>query len=393
MTKAARNAQSNAFAGLGDILGTSDLAGLVEDAHQDYSMVRIAEITVKDQDRKEFEDAENTLADLAADILKRGVLQPILLRKTQDGYELVAGERRLRSSVIAGLDRIPAIIRTMTDAEAAEAQFVENIHRKNLTQIEEAGRIQREIDALGSTDAFLAKYNKQRPWLSKTLGLLKLPEESRRLVTENISADLEVINKVRQVEKVNPDAAKDLIDTLKTGRGKVDARKTADTALKLVKPPKKPAKGTPTIPPAAVKASDAKNFASAKSEAAGENFADAKLNGAPVFSPASALDTVFTNLQAPGATVKKALGGLSESDRADVGAWLYTFYDAGRHAAMEKRNRAERMASAVLQGLASNQFAGSGAGALALVAFVHGTEGETDYDLTAVIKTALPRSK
>jgi ParB family transcriptional regulator, chromosome partitioning protein len=395
--KTARKPAANAYAGLGTILGSSPLANLVQDAPQSYSVVSIAEITVKEQDRKEFEDEQNTLADFAADIKKRGVLQPILLRKMPEGYELVAGERRLRASKLAGLDRIPAVIRIMTDAEAEEAQFIENIERKNLTQIEEATRVQREIDALGSTDAFLAKYNKQRPWLSKLLGLLKLPEESRRLVSENISADLEVINTVRQVEKANPAAARDLVDTLKKGRGKVDARKTATTALKQVKPPKKaPATKSDASPatPAAAQAANANNFAPAKSGGTGtENFADAKIDGAPVFSPATALDTVYASLQQPGATVKKSLATLSEGDRADVGSWLYTFYDAGRHAMTAKGTRAELMASAVLQGLNSGEFATNGAGALALVAFMHGAEGSTEYDLTAVVKTALPRSK
>lgn len=390
--KTARQPAKSAYAGLGDILGSSPLANLVQDAPQSYSVVSIAEITVKEQDRKEFEDAENKLSDFAADIKKRGVLQPILLRTTADGYELVAGERRLRASKLAGLDRIPAVIRTMTDEEADEAQFVENIERKNLTQIEEAARIQREIDELGSIDAFLAKYNKQRPWLSKTLSLLKLPEESRRLVTESISADLEVINKVRQIEKVNPIAAKEVVDALKKGRGKEDARKTAETALKLVKPPKKVTKEAETPQAATVDAPTPENFASAKSERVDENFADAKFGGAPVFTPANVLNTLYTGLQQPGATVKKTLDGLSESDRTDVGAWLYTFYDAGRHA-VAAGNRAESTASAVLHGLANNEFSGSGTGALALVAFLHGAEGETEYDLTAVLKTALPRSK
>ncbi|BCF95406.1 ParB/RepB/Spo0J family partition protein [Paraburkholderia largidicola] len=383
MTKAARNAQTNAFAGLGDILGASELTGLMEESHQDYSMVRLDEITIKEQDRKEFEDAEQTLADLAADIKKRGVLQPVLLRNTADGYVLVAGERRVRASKIAELERIPAIIRTMTDDEAQEAQFVENTHRKNLTQIEEAARIQREVDELGSVDAFLSKYNKNRSWLSKTLSLLKLPEESRRLVTENISADLEVISRVRQVEKQDPQAARDLVDTLKATRGKVDARKTSDAALKKAKP-KKAAQQ-----PAAPVAADTKP---AKADIVASNgFADAK-NGAPVFSPTDALDAIHAQL-ARGESVKKTLASLQEQDRAEVGAWLYSFYDAGQHAMKAKGTRAELLASAVLKGLADNQFAHDGAGALALAAFLHGTDVHAEYDLSSVLKAAATSSK
>jgi ParB family chromosome partitioning protein len=377
-----RQAATSAYAGLGDVLSGSGLMDLIEDADESYSMIRIAEITVKGQDRKEFEDAENLLSDFAADIKVRGVLQPILLRKMPDGYELVAGERRLRASVIAGLDRIPAVIRTMTDKEAADAQFAENIQRKNLTQIEEAGRIQRDLDELGSIDAVLAKHNKQRPWLSKMLGLLKLPEESRRLVTEHISADVEVINKVRQVEKANPVAAKKLVDELKRGRGKVDARKQADTVLRQIKPTKKPVGSKPV-----------NGAASAAGKSKTSNFADAKNSSMPALSPEKALNAAYRALLTAGATPKKALASMSPEERTDVGAWLHAFFDGGQQATKSPAQRASKLTRAVLEGLASNQFASTGAGALALVAFLLGAGGEAEYDLLDVLKVAIPHAK
>lgn len=107
-------------------------------------------ILVKNQVREEFEDEENPLSELADDIKQRGILQPILVRPVQGGkYELVAGERRFRAAKLAGLKAIPAFVKSMTDEEAAEAQFIENIRRKNLTLQEEAQRIQRDLDACG----------------------------------------------------------------------------------------------------------------------------------------------------------------------------------------------------------------------------------------------------
>lgn len=369
MSKAAQKSQENAFAGLGDILGDSGLADLVEDAHQQYSMVRCTEIIVKRQDREEFEDDENRLSDLAETIKEDGVVQPVLLRDTVDGLVLIAGERRLRASILAGEQRIPAVIRKMTDEQADRLQFIENIHRKNLTQIEEARRLQRDLDKLGSVDAVLAKYKQNRSWLSKNLGLLKLPEEARRVITENISADLEVINQVKQVEKVDPAAARALVDTLKATRGKVDARRTAGEVLKTVKPKKeKPAAQQ-------VQASQTANFA------------DAKNSTPPVFNPAAALNAIHAEICA-GNTPKKALGSLQDADRDEVNMWLYTFYDAGQHAMKGKGARADLLAAAVIKGLASNQFSQAGAGALALVAFLHGADGQAEYDLQAVLKTA-----
>ena len=229
---------NNAFAGAADILGAG-IDALFANTGAQYSVIPLDMIEVKAQIREDFEDEENTLEDLAASIKARGVLQPILLRPTDSGYELVAGERRYRASKLAGLADIPAYIREMTDEEADDAQLAENIHRKNLTQIEEAKKIQRDLDRLGSVEAVLEKHQKSRPWLSKMLALLSLPEQAKRLVTENVSADVEVINTVKTVEKADPVKAKALVDELKKTRGKENARDKAAAVKEEVKPSKK----------------------------------------------------------------------------------------------------------------------------------------------------------
>ncbi|WP_233341878.1 ParB/RepB/Spo0J family partition protein, partial [Xylella fastidiosa] len=148
--------KENAFAGASDALGAG-IDALFADQGAQYSLIPLDMIQVKTQIRESFEDEENTLEDLAASIKVRGVLQPILLRPNSDGYELIAGERRYRASKLAGLEQIPAYIREMSDEEAEDAQMAENIQRKNLTQIEEAKKIQRDLDKLGSVDAVLEK--------------------------------------------------------------------------------------------------------------------------------------------------------------------------------------------------------------------------------------------
>ena len=127
----------------------------------------------------------------------------------------------------------------MTDEEAEDAQLAENIHRKNLTQIEEAMKIQRDLDRLGSVEAVLEKHHKSRPWLSKMLSLLNLPEQAKRLVIENVSADIEVINTVKTIEKLDPVKAKALVDDLKMTRGKENARDKVAAVKEEVKPSKK----------------------------------------------------------------------------------------------------------------------------------------------------------
>jgi ParB family chromosome partitioning protein len=145
---------------------------LLESQGAELLTVSLDMIEVKAQVREIFEDEENTLADLSASIIAYGVLQPILLRPMEDGYELIAGERRYRASKLAGLESIPAYIREMTDEEAEDAQFAENIHRKNLTQIEKAKKIQRDLDRLGSVKAVLELHQKSNAWLSQIRFLL-----------------------------------------------------------------------------------------------------------------------------------------------------------------------------------------------------------------------------
>jgi len=343
-----------------------------------FSQIPLDDIEIVEQVRSELDDEYNSLVDLGRDLRKRQA-QNIIVRPNKPGrpkpYLLVAGERRVRGALAEGLTELWALVAELTDEEAEELQMAENIHRKNLTQIEEAKRIQRDLDTLGSVDAVLAKHNKSRAWLSKIQSLLTLPDQTKRLVSEHISADMEVISTVRQVEKSDPAAAKKLVERLKTGKGKEDARKAASETLKQVKPPKKTPESKPTSKPAALPSPAV--------------FAEAKFETPPAFSPESALNALYDALQLPGATAKKAINRLAAADRTEVGAWLYTFYDSGTQALTSAANRGETLSRAVLQGFADQQFASTGAGSLALVAFLYGTGGDKEYDLSNVLSAAI----
>ena len=135
------------------------------------------------QPRKEFD--EKGLEELAGSIRENGVFQPILVRKSLQGYELVAGERRLRASRMADKDTIPAIIVDFDDRQMMEISLLENIQRKDLTPIEEASAYQQLIRKLGYTQDELAKrLGKSRTNVANMLRLLSLPDEVKQLVNE-----------------------------------------------------------------------------------------------------------------------------------------------------------------------------------------------------------------
>ena len=136
------------------------------------------------QPRKEFD--QTGLEELASSIKENGVFQPILVRKSVNGYELVAGERRLRASKLAGLKQIPVIIKDFSEKEMMEISLLENIQRKDLTPIEEANAYEQLIKKLDYTQEQLAKrLGKSRTNITNLLRLLTLPQEVQKLVNEN----------------------------------------------------------------------------------------------------------------------------------------------------------------------------------------------------------------
>jgi ParB family chromosome partitioning protein len=133
------------------------------------------------QPRKAFSD--ETLENLAQSIESHGVIQPVMLKKKDKGYELVAGERRWRAARRAGLKEIPAIIRELNQEENALFAIIENMQREDLNPMEEAAAFRRVIDTYHLTQDNLSKsVGKSRPYIANTLRLLKLPERIRELL-------------------------------------------------------------------------------------------------------------------------------------------------------------------------------------------------------------------
>jgi ParB family transcriptional regulator, chromosome partitioning protein len=125
------------------------------------------------QPRKRFDP--DGLASLTASITEHGVIQPIVVTETIDGYQLVAGERRLRAAQAAGLDRIPAVIRQLADREQLEVALVENLQREDLDPLETADAYRQLIDEFGfSQDDLAARVGRARSTVANTLRLLDL---------------------------------------------------------------------------------------------------------------------------------------------------------------------------------------------------------------------------
>ncbi|MBP5678459.1 MAG: ParB/RepB/Spo0J family partition protein [Bacilli bacterium] len=121
---------------------------------------------------------EEALQELANSIREHGVFQPIIVKRSIKGYEIIAGERRVKASELAGLDEIPAIIRDFSDTEMMEIALLENLQRENLTAIEEAGAYKKLQETLGITQEELAtRLGKSRSHITNMLGLLSLPDD------------------------------------------------------------------------------------------------------------------------------------------------------------------------------------------------------------------------
>ncbi|CAA9437861.1 MAG: Chromosome (plasmid) partitioning protein ParB [uncultured Rubrobacteraceae bacterium] len=133
------------------------------------------------QPRRTF--PQSGLEELAASIREVGVLQPLVVRSTPGGFELIAGERRLRAAKEAGLDRVPVLIRQAGDNESMELALVENLQRENLSPLETAAAYQALMDGFGLTkDQLASRLGKSRAAVTNTLRLTQLPEPLRDML-------------------------------------------------------------------------------------------------------------------------------------------------------------------------------------------------------------------
>ena len=138
------------------------------------------------QPRKAFD--EDKLQDLAKSIQQHGILQPIVIRETIQGYYIVVGERRFRASQIVGLESIPAIVKKLSDEDMMELAIIENLQREDLNAIEEAESYKKLMSDLKITQQEVARrLGKSRPYIANMLRLLHLPSAIMKMVREGVS--------------------------------------------------------------------------------------------------------------------------------------------------------------------------------------------------------------
>lgn len=157
------------------------LGALIPEIKSDESTIKILDLPVDKISPGRFQPRtvfnENSLSELAVSIKERGVIQPIIVTKKRDGYELIAGERRWRAAKSIGYKKIPSIVRIVRDSDALELSLIENIQRENLNPIEEALAYKRLMNEFAFTqDALAEKIGKNRSTLANMLRLLKLPD-------------------------------------------------------------------------------------------------------------------------------------------------------------------------------------------------------------------------
>lgn len=156
------------------------------------------------QPRKTFN--EESLNELAESIKEHGVFQPIIVKKSIKGYEIVVGERRFRASKLAGKETIPAIVRNFTDEEMMEIAVLENLQRENLNAVDEANAYKTLMENLHLTqDQVSKRVNKSRSHITNLLGILALPEDVLTLVKENklTMGHARCLSKLSDIEKIN----------------------------------------------------------------------------------------------------------------------------------------------------------------------------------------------
>lgn len=200
-----------------------------EKVGQGYVILGIDEIRPNTyQPRKDFD--EEAINELAVSIQEKGIIQPIVVRKNMNAYEIIVGERRWRAAQRVGLTKVPVIIKDASDREALELALVENLQREDLNPIEEATAYDQLIEDFGLTHEEISKrIGKERSTITNQLRLLKLPEEVREAL---IKGEITAGHARALLGLESPNKMKEVLEAIR--KEKLSVRKTEKLVQKLL---------------------------------------------------------------------------------------------------------------------------------------------------------------
>lgn len=214
--------------GIGNFLNSSEkIREVIEEERSKLMEISTSDIVANEgQPRKNFN--EEDLKDLAASIEKYGIIQPLLLKKKEDKYEIIAGERRFRSAKLAGLEKVPAIVKDITDHESSRIAIIENIQRKDLNPVEEAMSYRHLLDSQDLTQKELAEeIGKSRQYIGNTIRLLNLDPRVLKLLEEeeiSVSHGKKLLS-IKDGEKQYKEAMRIIKDSLPVNNNKKSVKK------------------------------------------------------------------------------------------------------------------------------------------------------------------------
>lgn len=214
--------------GIGNFLNSSEkIREVIEEERSKLMEISTSDIVAnKGQPRKNFN--EEDLKDLAASIEKYGIIQPLLLKKKEDKYEIIAGERRFRAAKLACLEKVPAIVKDITDHESSRIAIIENIQRKDLNPVEEAMSYRHLLDSQDLTQKELAEeIGKSRQYIGNTIRLLNLDPRVLKLLEEeeiSVSHGKKLLS-IKDGDKQYKEAMRIIKDSLPVNNNKKSVKK------------------------------------------------------------------------------------------------------------------------------------------------------------------------
>lgn len=347
-----------------------------------YQDVPCGRILIRPQVRTKGLTPE-ALQEMAASIRQVGVMQPILIRPLAGNpdfdYELVAGERRLRGSMLDERETCPSIVKHITDDEAKRIQRIENVQREALSDAEILEAVKEDLAELGKASLVAERWSKSESWVSKILELDSLGDVTQQLVEQGLSGDREVLTTVNRIEKKDAQAAAAVVKQIAADPG-ANVRQIVKNAISKAK-----SEGGKGVVPAGV-GKGAQKAGKGPGRAEPADTKSRTLPGipaAPKRAPTvrDALASAFYAVVESRVKPNKALAEF-DGIKSEIVSHLEGWWKQGRDAKKGKTVSEEMVA-----GLMGGSFAPDGAECYTLIAFVDGAQGVA-FDLVAILGKA-----